>query len=331
MPVSACVCNFTKPTADEPSLLGHSEVETFFHEFVRVKPTNPSAKRVNRHFSQTPLNYHTNHRLINTAPSISKLRAYPDETKCRGTACTVCAAPRSLFPGFLARQSSVISSRSVGQRVTPAPSKTERCATYKCALLAFGTLQYRSVASSRQRQRCSYRVCTPRNTLMCARIMLDGGTLIFFSQAPSQMLENWCWETPALARMSKHFKTGKPIPPELVKSLVASKNANAGHFNKRQLVFGLFDQRIHGKPDPAWGGQGPPLAEEYARIIQEVMGVPATEGTCMPVGGMSRMRVRFRVWISLALARSLSPLRHCVALSLCFLWLVLTRCAAFSS
>lgn len=112
---------------------------------------NPSAKRVNRHFSRTPFKYHTNHRLINTAPSLSKLRAYPDEMKCRGTACTVCAAPRSLFPGFLARQSSVISSRSVGTKshARTQKTKTERCATYKCALLAFRTLQYRSVASSR--------------------------------------------------------------------------------------------------------------------------------------------------------------------------------------
>ena len=44
-----------------------------------------------------------------------------------------------------------------------------------------------------------------------------------FVEAPSQMLETWCWDAGALAKMSKHYKTGEPIPAELVTRIIASK------------------------------------------------------------------------------------------------------------
>ncbi|KAJ1953026.1 metalloendopeptidase [Linderina pennispora] len=70
-----------------------------------------------------------------------------------------------------------------------------------------------------------------------------------FVEAPSQMLENWCWEPSVLAQFAVHYKTGEPIPDELVKRLVAAKNESAGLFNLRQVFFGLYDMAIHNTED----------------------------------------------------------------------------------
>lgn len=69
-----------------------------------------------------------------------------------------------------------------------------------------------------------------------------------FVEAPSQMLENWCWERESLTRMSAHYKDGSVIPDDLLIPLLNSRKANAGVFNLRQILLATFDQTIHTSP-----------------------------------------------------------------------------------
>jgi thimet oligopeptidase len=62
LPTATLVCNFPAPTADMPSLLPHSDVETFFHEFghvlhsvlTKTKLSSQSGTSVSRDFVEAP-------------------------------------------------------------------------------------------------------------------------------------------------------------------------------------------------------------------------------------------------------------------------------------
>jgi len=95
---------------------------------------------------------------------------------------------------------------------------------------------------------------------------------LFLNSAPSQMLENWCYETTPLKMMSKHIETGNPLPDELIEKLYKSRLANTAHLTKRQILFATFDQTIHTmeKAD---------TVSLFNQFSDSVFGIPATEGS----------------------------------------------------
>ncbi|KAJ3135204.1 hypothetical protein HK100_002975 [Physocladia obscura] len=98
-----------------------------------------------------------------------------------------------------------------------------------------------------------------------------------FVECPSQMLENWCWEPETLQMLAGHIDDStRKIPDTLLENLIKSKNANSGYSENRQLLFGLFDQAIHG------GGSNVNVAEIWPKIAKEIIGIPVTEGTYFP-------------------------------------------------
>lgn len=93
-------------------------------------------------------------------------------------------------------------------------------------------------------------------------------------ELPSQFLENWCWESEALAFISGHHETGEPLPADLLEKMLTARNFQAAMQMLRQLEFALFDFRLHQEFDPASTDQIPALLDEVRSQVA-VMTPPA--------------------------------------------------------
>ncbi len=93
-----------------------------------------------------------------------------------------------------------------------------------------------------------------------------------FVEAPSQMLEHWCWEPRILRRFARHFQTSEPIPADLVERLIAAKNLDSGVIFLRQMYFATLDFAYH---SPGFGGD----STAVAAALHPITGFPFPPGT----------------------------------------------------
>ena len=116
-------------------------------------------------------------------------------------------------------------------------------------------------------------------TLTRARYIRFSGTSVQrdFVEAPSQMLEHWCWESEVLRGFTRHHRSGDPLPEDLVGRMVAAKQVSSGIAALRQIYFARLDMACHGP-----GAQKD--TDAIARELHPITGFPFPEETHFQAG-----------------------------------------------
>ena len=67
-----------------------------------------------------------------------------------------------------------------------------------------------------------------------------------FVEAPSQMLEEWCWDPSVLAEFARHHLTNAPIPAELAARMRAADEFGKGLRVRQQMYYAAVSLAFHG-------------------------------------------------------------------------------------
>lgn len=71
-----------------------------------------------------------------------------------------------------------------------------------------------------------------------------------FVEMPSQFMENYAVEPEFLHTFAFHYKTGEPIPDDLIQRIQKSRNFNVAYACMRQVSFGLLDMAYYTQKKP---------------------------------------------------------------------------------
>ncbi|KAK5989380.1 Saccharolysin [Cladobotryum mycophilum] len=121
-----------------------------------------------------------------------------------------------------------------------------------------------------------------------ARFHGPDGTSIDFGEAPSQLLERWCWMPSVLKSLSRHYahlspaymdawkesnkghsSPPKTIPQDLVERLVAGKQHQGALFHLNQLHWCVFDMAVH-EPEKHGLFESVSIAALFKKLRREI-------------------------------------------------------------
>ncbi len=75
--------------------------------------------------------------------------------------------------------------------------------------------------------------------------------LLDFVELPSQIFEHWLEQPDVLRRHARHYRSGEPIPQELVARLLRARRFNQGYETVRYAASALVDMAVHARTDGA--------------------------------------------------------------------------------
>ena len=113
------------------------------------------------------------------------------------------------------------------------------------------------------------------NALTKSKYSAFSGTSVSwdFVEAPSQLLERWAWDPQVLKKISKHYKTGEPLPDDLIQRMIAAKNFGSGGTYLRQDFFAQYDMTLHTAKET------PDTTKLYFDLTKKIRRLPLTKGT----------------------------------------------------
>ena len=100
-----------------------------------------------------------------------------------------------------------------------------------------------------------------------------------FVELPSQFMENYAVEKEFLSTFACHYQTGEPLPDELIRRIVDSRNFMVGYSCLRQVSFGLLDMAYYTQR----GAFDDDIIDYEHKAWAKAMVTPQLKDTCMTV------------------------------------------------